>query len=233
MNCPERSFIVPEKPIVAGKESESQTLSLKRGVGEFDNLDDILSTTKGAKRAIKIGVVQKTCDACHSSCQRCSGPLEYNCLTCDSELELSVNGQKQYCNPIVIVNSSAENATNTTTMDNIKSQLKNYSINQIILISSLIGIIILLSSITIYLLCIKCECDLMASIIDKTKQFLSITRTTNANGSSNASTSERDRNFSGKYVYNPILEMSETRMEKFTIQNDNEQDFDEDSDSDF
>lgn len=224
INCPERSFIVPEK-VGAQKSGESQTLSLKRGIGEFDNLDDILGKHN---RAIKIGVVQKTCDACHPSCQKCNGPLKSNCLACDLELELSVNGQKQFCNPIINLSST----NTTTTMDSIKLQLKNYSINQIILISSLIGIIILLSSITIYLLCIKCECDLMASIIDKTKQFLSITRTTNANSSS-ASTSERDRNFSGKYVYNPILEMSETRKEKFTIQNDNEEDFDEDSDSDF
>lgn len=225
-SCPERSFIVPET-IDALKSAESQTLSLKRGIEEFDNLDDILATKK-TKRVVKIGVVQKTCDACHSSCQKCNGPLKSNCLACDSELELD---QKQFCNPIAII-SSSENARNTTTMDSIKSQLKNYPINQIILISSLIGIIILLSSITIYLLCINCECDFMASVIDKTKQILSITRTKNTIGTSSVST-ERDRNFSGKYVYNPILEMSETRKQKFTIENDNDEDFDEDSDSDF
>ena len=89
--------------------------------------------------------------------------------------------------------------------------------------SSLAGFVLLVTSVTIYLLCIRCDCDLLS--IAKLKEIIQSNR--NIGGVDG----DRDRNFSGKYNYNPIIEMDENvRLEKFTFNADGDE---SDVESDF
>ena len=178
--CPERTFIVPET--ISDGSVASKGLSLKKreaNIDEFGSLQDIIGKTESVvkNRAIMVGSVQKLCGSCHESCIRCNGPLENDCVMCDSDYNQIIIGSKISC-----VRKS--NNTAVTLLQSIKSELNGYSKRQIALISVLIGFSLLIICIFIHLLCRKCELN-------------------------NASTSERDKNFSGKYSYGPIKQETE------------------------
>lgn len=123
------------------------------------------------------GSTQKLCGSCHESCIRCNGPLESDCIMCESDYNQIIIGSNISC-------SRKSNNVTGTLLQSIKSELSSYSKRQIALISLLIGFSMLITSIIIYLLCIKLDFNI-------------------------ASTSERDKNYSGKYSYNPIAQETE------------------------
>lgn len=178
--CPERTFIVPEK-ISTGK-AGSKGLSLrKRGANndEFDNLQDIIGRTESLvkNRAIMVGSSQKLCGSCHESCTRCNGPLDSDCVICDSDYNQIIIGSNVSCS------RKLSNATGSL-LDNIKSELKSYSTLKIIFVSALMVLSLVITLISIILLCRKYDSD-------------------------NALTLERDKNFLGKYSYDRINQETE------------------------
>lgn len=211
--CPERSFIVPEK---VSENIESKGLSVKKrrhamNIDEFDSLDDIIGKTNRAISSSESSITpQKLCGSCHDVCLKCNGPTENDCLTCDSDYNQIIIGSRIIChrksNDDENINSSSTTTTiateivndgNKSVLNSITNQLKNYSIEKIVLISSMIGILLMIISICIYLLFIKCDCDILSTVYGKTKQLL-------CKASSGKSTGvERV-----KYSYN-IVEMEE------------------------
>lgn len=172
---------MPEK-ISAGNEGGSEGLSLRKraaNIDEFGNLQDIIGRTESLvkNRAIMLGSSQKLCGSCHESCIRCSGPLDSDCLQCDSDYNQIIIGSNIIC-------SRKSNNSTESLLQSIKSELNGYSTLQIILISALIGLSLMITCIATYLLCRKYDFE-------------------------NAMTTERDKNFSGKYSYNPITQENE------------------------
>lgn len=183
---------------------ESTVSSLKRRDLEefdYDTLEDILGLRSKEDRAIKPKTPQKLCNSCHSTCQKCRGPKESDCLICNEDFQLQIEGDLKFCRPEII---SSTKSTFATTMENIKSHLKNYTINQIILISTLFGMILLITSVTMYLVWIK---NLLS--LARLKQVLRLSRNGTYNGNIVIDTDKRDKNYSDKYLYNPILEMDD------------------------
>lgn len=184
---------------VEAQESTMSSLKKRRDLEEldYDTLEDILRLRSKEHRAIKPNSPQKLCKPCHSTCQKCSGPKESECLICNENLQLQIEGESKFCRPEIV------SPTLPTTIDNIKSHLKNYSINQIIIISTIFGVILLIASVTFYLIWIKCECDFLS--LTRLKQALRLSRM----GANNSGVDADKREFSSKYLYNPILEMDD------------------------
>lgn len=164
-------------------------------IDEFDNLDDIIGSSEMIaknNRAIELGLIQKMCGSCHESCLKCNGPLASHCLICDSEYEKAFIGSSVTCE------IKMDNLT-VTTIDKIASHLKDFTLRKIILISSLVGLFLFVSCISVYHLCIKCDHGLASIIITETKELFRqkspIPVTMKA---------ERDRNYTGKYSYNQV-----------------------------
>lgn len=199
--CPERTFIVPEK--ISDGTVASKGLSLRKretNIDEFGSLQDIIGRTDSMKnRAITPSSAQKLCGSCHESCIRCNGPLDNDCIMCDSDYNQIIIGSNISC-----VRKS--NNDTRTLLQSIKSEINGYSKRQIGLISVLIGFSMFISCISIYLLCRKCNFH-------------------------NASSSEREKSFSGKYSYGPIRqETEEILLSQLTNAPSNDDD-DDDSDA--
>lgn len=191
--CPERTFIVPEK--ISSGIASSKGLSLrKREVNndEFDNLQDIIGRTESLvkNRAIMKGSSQKLCGSCHESCTRCNGPLDSDCVDCEPEYNQIIIGSSVSCR------RKLANSTDTL-LNSIKSELKSYSTLKITLISVLMVISLVITCISIYLLCRKYDSD-------------------------NGLASDRDKNFLSKYSYGRINQETEevllTRLTKAPIE---------------
>lgn len=233
--CPERSFIVPEK--VSENVQQSKGLSVKKrrhamNIDEFDSLDDIIGRSKNAvgNRDVtesSTTLPQKLCGSCHEVCLKCNGPTENDCLTCDSDFNQIIIGSRVMCRKKAngdIYESSTSAAVvlnngNKSVLNGITNQLKNYSIEKIVLVSSAIGILLMIFMICMYIMLIKCDCGVLSSLYNKTKQFL-----LNRASSGNASGNERE-----KYSYN-IVEMEE-RSPLTTVQ-DTQTNGEEEEDSD-
>lgn len=211
--CPERSFIVEEK--VSENVGEAKGLSVKKkrhamNIDEFDNLQDIIGRTEYVlkNRAIttspsQSASPQKLCGSCHESCLKCNGPTENDCLTCEADYNQIIIGSSITCHPKSSSSPPSSTAVlfndgNKSTLNSITSKLKNYSIEKIVLVSSMFGILLMTTCICIYILFIKCDCDILSSFYDKTKQLIR-----KASGSKVVNTTERE-----KYTYN-IVEMEE------------------------
>jgi hypothetical protein len=188
--------------------AQSKGLSFKKrrhamNIDEFDSLDDILGRTEYAvqrNRAIAVSAatnVQKLCGSCHEVCLRCNGPTESDCLTCDADYNQIIIGSKITCHSKASVErpkaSTPGNNDDDIKLNVITNQLRNYSTEKIVLISSIVGISLMLTSICIYLLFTRCR------FYDNAKQFLG-----RASGSTSGTATERE-----KYSYN-IVEMEET-----------------------
>lgn len=127
---------------------------------------------------------QKLCGSCHVSCLKCKGPTEHDCLTCDSDYNQIIIGSSITCQPI----KSAIIDDSKSPLNGITNQLKNYSLEKIVLISTSIAILLMITCICIYLLCIKC--DIFTSICERMKRLMS--------KASNVSQSQE------KYTYNVV-----------------------------
>lgn len=165
--CPERTFIVPER--IPSGSAGSKGLSLRKreaNSDEFGNLQDIIGRTESLvkNREIMQGSTQKLCGSCHESCFRCNGPLDGDCVDCDSEYNQIIIGSSVSCR------RKLTNATKPTLLDSIKSELKSYSTLKVILISLLMVVSLVITCISIYLLCRRCDSDNGSS--DRDKAFL-------------------------------------------------------------
>lgn len=175
--------MVPEKAfeeIVSG----SKGLSLRKreaNVENFDNLQDIIGRTESfvKNRAIMQGSSQKLCGSCHESCIRCNGPHDTDCVVCDSDYNQIIIGSNISCS------RKSNSTTDDSIFTSIKHEIHGYSLLQIVLISGMIGFSLLISCIFINLLCKNYDSD------------------------NTTTTSDRDKNYSGKYSYNPIIQDSE------------------------
>lgn len=177
--CPERTFIVPEK-ISAGEVGSKGLSPKKRDANfyEFGSLQDIIGRTESlVKNRAIAGSVQKLCGSCHESCIRCNGPLETDCVICDSDYNQIIIGSKISC-------GRKANVTTWSLLDNLHNELNGYSAMEIIFISFVIVASMALMCISICLLFRTHDAD-------------------------NTTTSERDKSFSGKYSYNPIVQDNE------------------------
>lgn len=189
---------MPEK--ISDGNVASKGLSLKKreaNIDEFGSLQDIIgkkeSTVKN--RAIMPGSAQKLCGSCHESCIRCNGPLDKDCIMCDSDYNQIIIGSNISC-------SRKSSNINGTLLQSIEREVNGYSKQQIALISVLIIFSLLITCISVYLLCRKYYFN-------------------------DASTSERGKNFSGKYSYGPIAqETEEILLTKLTNIPNNDDDSD-------
>lgn len=186
-SCPSNSFIVQEKA------SENALKRRAANSNEFNgSLEDIIGRTETMKNratAAAASSPQKLCGSCHESCMKCKGPAEQDCLTCETDYNQIIIGSSITCHPSKI----AINDSTKSPLSSITNQLRSYSIEKIVLISSTIGILLMIACICIYLLCIKCNCDIFSSIGERIKQL-----------ASNLSTQQ-------KYSYN-IVEMEDTPL---------------------
>lgn len=135
---------MPEK--IAAGEVDSKGLSLRRraaNIEEFDNLQDIIGRTESLVKSS-----QKLCGSCHESCTSCNGPLDSDCVICDSDYNQIIIGSQISCSRRV------NNATGSL-LSGIKSKLSGYSKPQIILICSLMVASLAITSVAICLLCRK------------------------------------------------------------------------------
>jgi len=203
--CPERTFIVPEKV-----SAQSKGLSLKRRAlhtDEFDSLADILGKTESLaknNRAISLGSAEKLCGSCNPVCSSCKGPDDSDCVICDSEYNQIIIGSSIICR--------LKSDNTTATLNSITNQLKGYSLERLVLVSSLIGVALLISSISMYSLCIKCNCDVLPSITSRFKQLCG----KEAPSQSGTSTS------TAKYTYNPIRdELDEKPQQRMLLSSNN------------
>lgn len=188
-SCPAHSFIVQEKV--------SENALKRRAVNSnelFDgSLEDIIGRTETMRNRATAAATspQKLCGSCHESCIKCKGPNEQDCLTCETDYNQIIIGSSITCRPSKIA------INDSTKSPSITNQLKSYSIEKIVLISCIIGILLMIACICIYLLCIKCNCDIFSSICERIKQLMS--------KASNLSSSQE------KYSYN-IVEMEDTPL---------------------
>lgn len=201
--CPEKSYMIPEKSKLEGQTGESMAISLKKrdtNTSNFESLEDVLH--KNDHPFLKHKTPQKFCGACHYTCQTCQGPSAADCIICVENLTLQNSGKQAICSPENLVETKN---LYSSTIDQIKTQLNKYSINQLILFSSLLGVILLISSVTIYLIFIRCECDLLVGIQNLLRGNVCNKVIDN---------DKRDKTFSKKYIYNPILELDEKTLSK-------------------
>jgi hypothetical protein len=210
--------------------AQSKGLSLKERrhathIDEFDDLHDILGRTEYAvrNRAIASSAspptgVQKLCGSCHDVCLRCHGPTADECLTCEADYDQIIIGSKIACHSRAVPAPTPP----VDKLNVIANQLRDYSGEQIVLISAIVGVGLAAVAICIYLLFARCN---LASFNGRTKLFMGRAMGTNSGGAM----TERE-----KYSYN-IVEMEETspltvvKPTDFQIANDD----DDDEDSDF
>lgn len=183
--CPERTFIVPEKAASGSGEvgsSKSESLSLRKRDANFDDLQDIIGRTESLvkNRAIMAESVQKLCGSCHASCTRCKGPLDSDCVECDTDYDRVIIGSGIGC-------LRKTNATTWNILDSMQHELNSYSPLEIIVISFVIVASLVIMCVSVYLLCRR-------------------------HGASNPAAAERDKTFSGKYSYDPIVQDLEEIM---------------------
>lgn len=167
---------MPER--VSSGSGGSKGLSLRKREAnndEFDNLQDIIGRTESLvkNRAIMQGSSQKLCGSCHESCSRCNGPLDSDCVDCDSEYNQIIIGSSVSCR------RKLTNASESSLFGSIKTELESYSALKITLISALMVVSLVITCISIYLLCRRYDSD-------------------------NGTASERDKNFLNKYSYDRI-----------------------------
>lgn len=95
-SCPERSFMVREKPkpVVTDARSKSGSLRAVKRDEQSDLLLESFPHDATTSAAVNL-VPQKLCAACHFSCLRCRGPNDYDCTDCapDSYLKIIFNQQ--------------------------------------------------------------------------------------------------------------------------------------------
>jgi hypothetical protein len=145
------------------------------------------------RAASAASTLQKLCGSCHESCLKCKGQTEHDCLTCDADYNQIIIGSSITCQPMktAIIDDSK------SALSGITNQLKNYSLEKIVLISTVIGILLMITCICLYLLCIKCDCDIFTSICERMKRLMS--------KASNVTQSQE------KYTYN-VVEMEDTPL---------------------
>lgn len=136
---------------------------------------------------------QKLCGSCHESCLKCKGPTQHDCLTCDADYNQIIIGSSITCQPVrlPIIDGSK------SPLSGITNQLKNYSVERIALISTAISVLLMITCICIYLLCIKCDFDISASICERMKRLMGM--------ASNVATKQE------KYSYN-VVGMEDTPL---------------------
>lgn len=147
---------------------------------------------KNRAASASVSSPQKLCGSCHDSCLKCKGQTEQDCLTCDIDYNQIIIGSSITCQSTkAAVNDGSKSAFSIT------NQLKNYSLEKIVLISTFIGILLMTTCICIYLLCIKCDCDIFSSICERMKRLMS--------KASNVTSAQE------KYTYN-VVEMEDTPL---------------------
>jgi hypothetical protein len=213
--CPERSYVVQE--VASNNIPPPKGLSLKRrasNIDEFDSFKDIIKRTetfmKNKDIIVSAAAAQKLCGSCHESCLKCNGPFENHCISCDVDYNQIIIGSSISCK------HKTDDIKPPTALNEITNQLKSYSIEKIVLVSTLFGILLMITSICIYLLCIKCDCDILSSLYNQTKSLLNrasrrTTTKTTTSMTKNGSLSSTER---GKYTYNPIVEMEDRPLTK-------------------
>lgn len=91
--CPERSYMVPERP----RTGNDDRLSMSLRDLSVERLP-VVPELESSKRAIMKMVPQKLCAACHYSCLKCAGPNEYDCMACAPDSELtSSSADESFC----------------------------------------------------------------------------------------------------------------------------------------
>jgi hypothetical protein len=149
-SCPEKTYIVPEKPAEGGG-YRSKGLSLKRrdaNSDEFGNLHDIIGNTESLVKNREITSQKKLCASCHFSCASCHGALESECMDCASDYNRIVIGSSVQCvRPLK--NNTSEHF----------NRPENYSALKIILIILLITVLLSVTCISFYVICRKTGFD--------------------------------------------------------------------------
>lgn len=182
-NCPERTFIVPEE--VVADDIRSKGLSVKRRASNVEGFDRDRDQDSAIvkNRAIMLSSLQKLCGSCHEACLKCNGPLESDCVLCDQNYNQIIIGSSISCD------RKSNNAT-ATLIEAIHRGFNEHSTLKVALIGALIAVLVLISSISIYLL----------------RRKLSIVKV--------LSPTERDGKFSAKYSYNQLAENEENLLAK-------------------
>lgn len=181
--CPERTFIVPEKAS-SGEvgSSKSESLSLKKRDANFDDLQDIIGRTESLVKNRAIMA---------ESVQKLCGSCHASCTRCkgplDSDCVICGADYDQ-----VIIGSGIgclrkANATTWNIMESLQHELNGYSPTEIILISFVMVASVVIMCVCVYLLCRR-------------------------HGAHNSAAAERDKTFSGKYSYDPIVQDNEEIM---------------------
>lgn len=174
--------MVPEKAF-DGIVSGSKGLSLRKraaNVDNFDSLQDIIGRTESL---VKNRAIMQ------GSSQKLCGSCHESCMRCNGPHDTDCVVCDSDYNEIIIGSNiscsrKSNNITDNTLLTSIKHELRGYSLLQIVLISAMIGFSLLITCIFINLLCRKYDSD-------------------------NVSTPNRDKNFSGKYSYDPIIQENE------------------------
>lgn len=139
-SCPDRTYMMPEKP---RKNSKS---------------DHITSTLR--KRAVVQMIPQKQCAACHQSCYQCRGPMAYECTECTNEsFYREVTSNESYCDVGPTIQNDElevlklEHASNETSIHRF-SQKFSLIFNQF----SIFIIFIFIVLVTIFLIIVRFVC---------------------------------------------------------------------------
>lgn len=181
--CPERTFIMPEKAS-SGEigSSKPESLSLKKRDANFDDLQDIIGRTESLVKNRAIMA---------ESVQKLCGSCHESCIRCKGALDSDCVICDADFNQVVIGSGIGcfrkANATTWNIHEPLQHNLSGYSPLEIIVISFVIVASLVIMCVSINLLCRKHNAENLAS-------------------------SERDKTFSGKYSYNPIVQDSEELM---------------------
>jgi hypothetical protein len=108
-------------------------------VDEFENLYDIGKTESLVKGNKEI-TSQKLCESCHESCAKCDGPLKSECVDCEPDYDKIIIGSNVQCIRKMSENFSA-------------NEVENYSALKVVLIILLIGVLLLITCISFYVIC--------------------------------------------------------------------------------
>lgn len=183
--CPERAFIVPEKAASGSGEvgsSKSESLSLRKRDANFDDLQDIIGRTESLVKNRAIMA---------ESVQKLCGSCHASCTRCKGPLDSDcVECDADYDRVIIGSGIGCLRKTNATTwniLDSMQHELNSYSPLEIIVISFVIVASLVIMCVSVYLLCRR-------------------------HGASNPAAAERDKTFSGKYSYDPIVQDLEEIM---------------------
>lgn len=94
--CPERSYMIREKPKTSKKNLISEHNSLR--AAEYNEQEDLLRPALNLSWPIPTDTADShrmLCATCHFSCLRCHGPNDFDCIECapDSFLKVLINNQ--------------------------------------------------------------------------------------------------------------------------------------------